>query len=445
MHDEEYFYTHQKDVYSIQSILASRKINMNETIYSNSANDIIRWPFNASDFFETEKTGGFEKGSDEEKQFAAISEKIEKINTEIKNISNPENDTESREQLRLLRAEKKELNDLSTQLETKRKMSLIYKKVVEINDFKMIEEKFPFFKNVKWPYREQMPYFTAGLEEFNKAVINGEETAITGGPCFFEEYEVDMIFKMKDGTEKTFDFTTRRKTSGEKVSHEAEFSRENASGVIDVDFKCYKNCLTTEEYDSILYLFELARATGSALTIPIPDFSYAKYLDMMIEALDDEIKTRARKKFEDISHKIIRMYKDLYDFFKKQYPEVKCLMISGEEKDLLKTYFEKRTPFLEKTATRRIISGIQEKIESVKDYITFPALPYYLFGIKNILEVDYLGETDSFWKCRKMHKGIINLSTILYPIKISADGWRTLFQTEMKYKEYIREEEYGKR
>ena len=65
--------------------------------------------------------------------------------------------------------------------------------------------------------------------------------------------------------------------------------------------------------------------------------------------------------------------------------------------------------------------------------------------MKNILEVDYLGETDSFWKCRKMHKGAMNLSALLYPIKMSADGWRTIFSTELQYKEYVKREDYGKR
>ena len=119
--------------------------------------------------------------------------------------------------------------------------------------------------------------------------------------------------------------------------------------------------------------------------------------------------------------------------------------MSSENKELLDLYYQKRKPFGEKTATKRIISGIQEKIESVKDYITLPALPFYFWEVKNVLEVDYLGETDSFWKCRKMHKGAMKLSALLYPIKISSDGYRSIFSTERQYKEYIKEEDYGKR
>jgi hypothetical protein len=218
-----------------------------------------------------------------------------------------------------------------------------------------------------------------------------------------------------------------------------------AGEVLDVSFRNHKKLLDTEEYDSILYLFELAKATGSALTIPTVDFAYEKYLDAMIESLPEQIQKNARARFREVADSIIEMYDRLFEFFKARYPEVKCAMMSSKNKDLLELYYSKRQPFVDKTATRRIISGIQEKIESVKDYITLPALPYYFWGIKNVLEVDYLGETDSFWKCRKMHKGEMKLSALLYPIKISADGWRTLFSTERQYKEYIKEEDYGKR
>ena len=445
MHDEEYFYTQKKDVYSIQSILASREINMQESIYFSSSTDLIRWPFNATNFFSTEANGEFEEGSEEANKYNSITAEIERINSEMKTLTNIKYDFSEQEKARELRAKKKELLGEIAELETKRKKSLQYKSVVEISDSKMVEKKLPFFNETKWPYKDQMPYFTSGLEDFALAVKNGEPTAIFGGPCFFEEYEVDMIFVMKDGSKKTFDFTTRRKTSGDNVSHESEFTKQNADEVVDVKFESHKDLLTTEEYDSILYLFELARVTNSAVTIPIPDFSYAKYLDAMIEPLEEEIQVRAHERFREVSKPIIKMYKDLVEFFKKQYPEVKCVLMSGEETELLKTYYEKRTSFVEKPSTKRTISGIQEKFESVKDYITLPALPLYLLGIKNVLEVDYLGETDSFWKCRKMHKGLLNLSALLYPIKISEDGWRTLFQTELKFKEYIKEEEYGKR
>ncbi len=444
-HNEEYFYIHGKDIYSTQSLLASMDIKQSETIYKDSSNDFIRWPFSAADFFEV--VAGKEPDLNDAEALLEGKEKteVEKINSEIKSYKDSKNTIENKDRIKELRIRKREILSKVDLSKAKKGSSIFYKTFVEINDFKMIEEKLPQFKNVHWPFREQMPYFAAGIEDFARAVANGEKTAITGGPCFFGEHEVDMIWTLKDGSQKIYDFTTRRRCAEDRVSQEAEFTKQNADDVIDVSFKSHKTLLTTEEYDSILYLFELARATGSCLTLPIVDASYQKYLNAMLEPLPEEIRLRANERFREVARPVIKMYEELFDFFKKKYPEVECMLMSGETKELLDMYYEKRTPFVSKPSTSRIISGIQEKVESVKDYITLPALPFYFYGVTNILEVDYLGETDSFWKCRKMHKGTINLSALLYPIRISSDGWRTLFSTEPEYKEYIKKEDYDKR
>lgn len=445
-HNEEYFYVHGKDVYSTQSLLASLGVKQEDTIYKYSSNDFIRWPFSAADFFEAVS----DKAPDAAELESALQggDKIlaERINAEIKGYKDSGNTVANQDRIKELRAQKKELLAKAALALGGSSVSLVYKTFVQINDSKMVEEKLPQFKEVKWPCKEQMPYFIAGLEDFAAAVARGEPTAITGGPCFFGEHEVDLVFTLKDGSQKVYDFTTRRRNAGDKVSLEAEFTKQNADEVVDVSFVSHKELLTTEEYDSILYLFELANATGSSLTLPIVDASYAKYLDSMLEPLSIELRVRARKEFRRVAAPIIQMYRELFDTLKKKYPNIKeTFIMTGEDRDLLSQYYAKRAPYVDKPSTRRIISGIQEKIESVKDYITLPALPFYFLGIKNVLEVDYIGETDSFWKCRKMHKGQMNLSALLYPIKISADGWRSIFSTELQYKEYIERKDYGKR
>lgn len=444
-HNEEYFYVHGKDIYSTQSLLASMGLKQGDSIYKDSSNDFIRWPFSAADFFEVVE--GKAPDLNDAEEFLKGNDKIEveKINSEIKNYKDSGNTIEHKDRIKELRIRKRGILSKVDLSKAGKGSSIFYKTFVEINDYKMVEEKLPQFKSVSWPFKNQMPYFTAGLEDFARAIANGEKTAITGGPCFFGEHEVDMIWTLKDGSQKLYDFTTRRRSVEDRVSQEAEFTKQNAHDVVDVSFKSRKTLLTTEEYDSILYLFELAKATGSCLTLPIVDASYQKYLDAMLESLPEEIRVRANERFRDVARPVIKMYEELFEFFKKKYPEVQCLMMSGETKELLEQYYEKRERFVQKPSTSRIISGIQEKIESVKDYITLPALPFYFYGVTNILEVDYLGETDSFWKCRKMHKGEIKLSALLYPIRISSDGWRTLFSTEPQYKEYIKKEDYDKR
>ena len=65
-----------------------------------------------------------------------------------------------------------------------------------------------------------------------------------------------------------------------------------------------------------------------------------------------------------------------------------------------------------------------------------PLVPY-LLGIRDILEIDSVDETDSFRKCGNAHKGTINLSCILYPEKLSADGKNTVYHAKQEFKDYL--------
>ena len=444
-HNDEYYTEHGKDVYSIQSLLARLGVLQADTIYKDSANDVVRWPFCASDFFKV-FADEQKQGKDAELLLqGADKAALEKINAEIKSYKAAGETILHKDRIKELRVQKKALLSKALAQAGGIKYSLMYRSVVEINDSGMVERKLPYFKHTAWQFRDQMPYFTAGLEPFAQAVARGEPTAITGGPCFFSEYEVDMVWTLKDGSQKVYDFITGRRDKNDSACSAAEFLRQNAADVSDVSFVSRKAQLTTNEYDSILYLFELAKATNSCLTVPIPDFSYEKQLAAIVSPLPAPIQEKAVAGFRTVARPIIALYRELFDFFKESYHGVRCVMISADDTDALEQYYEKRKPFVEKPAVLERITGVKEKFESVKDYITLPALPFYLWGVKNVLEVDYLGETDSFRKCREMHKGTLNLSALLYPIQISADGWRTLFSTEMQYKHYIARNEYGTR
>ncbi|MCR5723939.1 MAG: hypothetical protein K6G80_02485 [Treponema sp.] len=444
-HNEEYYTVHGKDVYSIQSILVSLNIPQTDTVYAACANDVVRWAFTSSFFFETASNAPLENGAEavplSDKDAAAVAA----INAEIKNYKDAGTTIANQERIKTLRVQKKALLD-NAKSASGAKNVLLYKKVLSLLDSRMVAEKLPQFGSVRWPFKEQMPYFTAGLEEFAAAVSRGEKTAITGGPCFFSEHEVDMILTFQDGSRNVYDFTTGRLSSpDEDGKSDEKLTRQEASLAVDVSFKTEKKQLTAEEYDSILYLFELAQATGSCLTVPIVDASYEKYITAMFASLPESVQRLAHERFREIAHPIIALYRELFDFFKSRYPSVQCVMMTGEDAELLELYYKKREPFVEKPSVKRGISSIPEKFESVKDYITLPALPFYLLGVQHVLEVDYLGEADSFIKCRRMHKGEMQLSALLYPIKMSADGWRNVFQTELQYKEFIERSAYGTR
>lgn len=122
------------------------------------------------------------------------------------------------------------------------------------------------------------------------------------------------------------------------------------------------------------------------------------------------------------------------------YQSVRCEVVHARDKQLCEKYYEARSPYMERNKVIRNLTAIPEKLESVKDYVSMPALPFYLFGINNVIEVDSMDETDSFRKCRKAHKGALNLSCILFPELLSTDMVHTIFDAPWDRKEYGRYE-----
>jgi hypothetical protein len=73
----------------------------------------------------------------------------------------------------------------------------------------------------------------------------------------------------------------------------------------------------------------------------------------------------------------------------------------------------------------------------VTDYIFYPALPFYLWGIKNIIEVDPIGETDSLRKCASAHGDARSVFGIIYPETLDKSASRAMSMADVGDKEYM--------
>ena len=319
-----------------------------------------------------------------------------------------------------------------------------YKNSVKIMDFSHIEKVLPQVCGVKYADRDNMPYFCRSLEKIQEAILENQEIAVEGGPCLFGVNEVMAKVTMKDGSEQTFDYSTGKQyqkykdnESGIEVNELAEFIENENANIVNIEFINNKKGITSQEYDSILYLFEFAKVLNARVVIPIPDMSYIKYLDAVTCVFDKNVKNDIIHSFESIAFEITDMYIAQIDKISKKYEKIKYDVVHARSKELCELFYEKRVPFIERKKILRTIVGAPQKIESVKDYISMPALPYYLYGITNIVQIDSIDETDSYRKCRKAHKKVLNLASILYPEKLSGDGINTIFHTSIEYKEYL--------
>lgn len=318
-----------------------------------------------------------------------------------------------------------------------------FKNCVDACSMDMLAEKIDIFKPLLSDNLAKRPLFASKTDTIKEIVETKEKKAVLGGPCLFGENEVSVKFVMKDGSESFYDYSTGKSYQKEyeycATSNDmADFVKENRDKVVSILFTDYKEKLTVDEYEAMRFVFAVAKEINAMAVIPLPDMSYCKFLDSILEMIESDIdKNEVKENYYVISDKIADIYINAAKTISEEYPDVDFFIFNRRQYDMCEKFYENRSSFIEKNRVLKSITGSEAKREAVKDYISMPALPYHLFGIQNILEVDSLDEMESFRKCRKAHKGTINIGAIFYPEKLSADGKNTLFHTTKEYKEYI--------
>lgn len=284
----------------------------------------------------------------------------------------------------------------------------------------------------------QMPVFTDRIAQWKQRMTEGYRFAVEGGPCLFGADEASVLVQMHDGAAYTFDFATEREAT-EQMPCLSQFAAQNAGMGAHISFCFSKTALTEAEYSSLLYVLEVAAAFGVDAYIPLPDFSYEKYMNAILETLlsDQTERETARRLFHGELCKVTELYLQELQVLQRRYPEVRVTVIHAESFEERQIYEEKRAAFINYDSHMiKTLTTIAAKRESIIDYITMPALPYYLDGVTEIIQVDCIDETDSYRKCQKLHRGAITLYPFLYPEALSSDGEHTVYYAKREHKSY---------
>ena len=317
-----------------------------------------------------------------------------------------------------------------------------------VMDYPRVLEAFPPFARFSHKGREKFPYFVDNLDGLMAARERGEPIAVKGGPGLFGDHEVTVTVHLSDGQTRLFDYATGKKYLNEESRAElqegtsglAEFLRTNADRVRGIDFQRNKWALTPQEYFNIRLPFELADALGGPLALPLPDMSYRKYLLAALEFVPDALREKALADFDRILYNIADLFLDviykLQDHF--QIRPFSCVHLRNP--DAVNLWYERRPAYIERSTIMSGLTRIPGKFEPVKDYISTPALPFYLFGSRSVLQVDSVDETDSYRKCRKAHKKVLNMGCIMIPELLCGDGVHTVYSAPLEWKE----KEYGR-
>lgn len=461
---------------SILEILKNHGINLNQSVYYNESDQFLNFRISCKDLFSligVDKTNEpfkiimiCKKLIDQKKQqleYIEISKKLNSIITKIKDLHSQEkinNQNGSiKSNLKELRLQKKILVIKKENLEQKYKME-VYQKVFNdldaspnerlaikfknksiINSFENIKDFIPELKSIQANLIDEMPLFTNKINELKKSIQEDKKIAIEGGPCLFGSNEMDIIIFHSDGTSKTFDFSVGN--HGENLRNLEEISVEDyimkhKNHIINIDFNILKKGITSQEYDSIHYLFEFGAALNANIVIPIPDFSYKKYFLNILRGLDSNLISKIINNFNPKLYEVSDMFINLINKIKQKdkYKNLEVCIVHDRDKKLLDLFYSQR----QKEFTPHIIKGLtnnQNKMDSILDYTSMPALPFYIWGIKDIIQIDSFYETETYIKCSQIYNNIINIFALLYPERLSKDNKTTIFNTELKYKEYL--------
>ena len=452
---------------TIEELLEQRDIPKEDTVYFLADDEVNFFPMTAGDFFQIESADKWQGESWLENYFQRKLEEKEdvtyqdllKMAKEIKALIRGIKEEDPKGyghmlQLRSLRFVKhsieKALQELrmNYQAEVEREMEkvygirdrklLVYKNTVCLGSFEDVERQVPVLRKVGVKWIRRMPLLLRNIDAIQNAIAKNIPIGLVGGPCLFGLYEVEIIVQHKDGRSFSFDFSSGHHydRAGQKTFEFADHVGQNAQNIKSIHFVNWKKGVTGQEHDSLEVLFDVGAVLGAKVAVIIPDISYLKYLSTVIAPLDDAVKCQAMEEFREVAYKIADLYLNRIEKLRRQYPDVEVRVLHDRDAEACEIFHTSREVYFQNSGLIHRMTARKEKTDAVFDYISMLALPYYFWGTPQVIQVDNLDETDSYRKCRKVHKEAFSLSAILYPEKLSANGEQTIFNAPLNFKGY---------
>ena len=452
---------------TIRRILENRGVGLEQTVYGTMRDEILDYPLTVGDFFSC--GWGLEKGrsfkqiyefycllqQEEEKNgIPGILSAIEASNQRMVQIKKEEKGQERKTYLEMIKSGRRGMREAAEwfgQLAFREacrrygenpseKNFLEYKNRVMVTDYGNIAAMVPELGKTRYGEMWKFPWLTTNLSELKEAVDAGEAMGAVGGPCIFGIDEVLIEVRTGDGETGLFDCSCGRQCAKDPALPArtlAGYMQEKGSQVKEMHILNRKRGITRQEFISLLYVFETAFLLKAPVVIPIPDMSYQKYMEADLECLPPGQKEEIMKEFIRTTDQVADMFLEVTDILRAHYPEIPVTVLHRRDESLCRLFYGKREPFVDGSSYMCKLTREDRRKESVVDYITMLALPYYIYGTKHVIQLDSLDETDSGRKCQKIHEGCLQLHSILYPEFLSRDGMNTLYNSSIEYKDYL--------
>lgn len=452
---------------TIRRLLENRGVGLEQTVYAGMRDEILDYPLTVGDFFSC--GWGLEEGKsfqgiygfyrlllDEEGKngVPGVLEALDESNGRMVQIKKEEKGQERKQYLEMVKSGRRGLQEA---LEWFRRLALQeavrkygsdpseisfleYKNRVMVTDYDNIAAIIPRLGQARYGEMWSFPWLTTDLTRLGEALEAGEHMGIVGGPCIFGKDEVLISVRTADGETELFDCSCGRQCTRDPSLPPrtlAGYMQEKWSMVQDIHILNRKGGITRQEFISLLYVFEVARLLDCSVVIPLPDMSYRKYMEADLEYLPPGRREEILKEFVAATDSVADMFLEAVELLEKHYPNIPVTVLHRRDEAVCRLFYEKREPYVKGSSYMCKLTREDGRKESVVDYITMLALPFYVYGTRHVIQLDSLDETDSGRKCQKIHGDHMELHSILYPEFLSGDGMNTLYNAAIEYKDYL--------
>ena len=433
---------------NIGAVLQANGIGVEDTPYTTN---ICDYNFDAGNFCATREIdtykSSFSKFRDYDRELATktkrYQEKLDQLTKEINQTKTLSTTEYVGETLRDLRIKKKELqNELNGYIRkyygTKQEKYVVtYRDMLVANTMQNIAEIVEPFKAAKHGRILEMPIFTRGIDKLDDIAL--KNAGVLGGPCLFGVDEMILEITHSGGEKHLYDFVSNQHCIDPNAMGLSEHFRHFAGKITNVSFDNRKTKLTKQEYETMAYPMEIANILDVPLVFPMPDISYKKYLESASSDINDAVRNRMLDDFTQETNRIADLHIALFHRLLKSYPLRRYTILHGREPSLINHFYEKREKYFRSEKRRRKFTSLPDKVESIYDYISFIATPFYFWNTTNILQVDVIREADSMKKCADAHGSEIEIFGFLFSGLLSKSGTATNYEAKQHDKMYLEE------
>jgi hypothetical protein len=320
------------------------------------------------------------------------------------------------------------------------KYVVAYRDMLVADTFSNVAELIPKLRDVKQERLWRMPIFT-----WNTGKMRGKDMSnvgVVGGPCLFGTDDMIVEVTHSDGARFLFDFNTSQNCGDGSKIDMSEHLLKYGGEITDVSFDNRKTRMTLHDYESLAYPMEIASVLGAPLVFPVPDMSYRKYLEAVTENFKEDLRRDTLEKFKAETEKIADLHIELFYSLLKTYPIDRYIVLHERDSSVMDFFYESREIYFKCSGfagRRDSFSAKAGKNESVYDYISVLAAPYYFFNTESILQCDRVDEVCTMLKCAKAHKNKFILFGIMYPEILCRNGTDTIFNAPREQKIYYNE------